>query len=318
MDCVGVYKNFFEMSLKASIDIGTNTALLLVADVDNGKLSVVREEQRVPRLGKGVDREGMLSAESIERVLKVIREYQNLLSHDYPEIKQVIVTGTSAVRDASNRVELAKAIQVEPGWKLRILSGEEEAEWTFAGALSMLSQEHKYQKSVILDIGGGSTEVALGADHTVIDRYSFSMGSIRFTERYLTGDPPSQSEIERCREAVRREFDTHLFSVSPDVQAVGVAGTVTSLAFILLNLAEYKPEQISNYLLQKNDVQQFIDYFSSHTVRQALEKWPVVMEGRADVMLAGLLILEGFLSKYSLDSIRVSTGGIRHGAVLIG
>jgi len=306
------------MSLKASIDIGTNTALLLVADVDNGNLSVVQEEQRVPRLGKGVDRDGILSSESIEQVVKVIGEYQNLLSRDYPEVKQAIVTGTSAVRDASNREELVKAIKDETGWSLRILSGEEEAEWTFAGALSMLSEEHKNQKSVILDIGGGSTEVALGADHTVNDRFSFSMGSIRFTERYLTGDPPSKPEIERCREVIRREFETHPFSISQDVQAVGVAGTVTSLAFILLNLAEYKPEQISNYLLQKNEVEQFIDYFSSHTVRQALEKWPVVMEGRADVMLAGLLILEGFLSKYSLDSIRVSTGGIRHGAVLMG
>ncbi len=305
------------MSLKASIDIGTNTALLLVAGIDEGKLTVLREEQRVPRLGKGVDNDGKLSPESIERVLDVINEYQKLLSDEYPEIKKVIVTGTSAVRDAANRKDLTQAIKKKSGWTLRILSGVEEAEWTFAGALSMLPEDRRRGKAAVLDIGGGSTEVAMGSDQTLIDRFSFSMGSIRFTERYLSGDPPSELEIEQCRNAVSKEFKEHPFSISPDIQMIGVAGTVTSLAFILLNLTSYDPERISNYLLDKSDIKRFIEYFSTHTVEQALKKWPIVMNGRADVMLAGLLILEGFLSKYSLNKIRVSTGGIRHGAVLM-
>ncbi len=305
------------MSLKASVDIGTNTALLLVARVGNQKLNVIREEQRFPRLGKGVDKDGRLSKESIERVLKAIREYEKLLSDEYPEVENIVVTGTSAVRDAANREELVAAIQETSGWNMRILSGEEEAEWTFAGALSMLPGDHKSEKTVVLDIGGGSTEVAIGGDHSLNDRFSFSMGSIRFTERYLPGNPPAAGEIERCRKAVRKEFQQHVFSLPGNILAVGVAGTVTSLAFILQNLTGYEPERIANYRLKKGEIERFIDYFSTHTAQEALEKWPVVMDGRADVMLAGLLILEGFLDMYSLQEIRVSTGGIRHGAVLL-
>ncbi|HKI45831.1 MAG TPA: Ppx/GppA phosphatase family protein [Balneolales bacterium] len=305
------------MSLKASVDIGTNTALLLVASVENQELKVIREEQRVPRLGKGVDKDGRLSRESIERVLDAVKEYEKLLSDEYPDVKNVVVTGTSAVRDAANREELVAAIKKTSGWNMRILSGEEEAEWTFAGALSMLPGDLKSEKTVVLDIGGGSTEVAIGGDHSLIDRFSFSMGSIRFTERFLQQNPPTVGEIEECRQAVRNEFRQHVFSMPGNIVAVGVAGTVTSLAFILQNLTRYEPERISNYRLNKHDIERFIDYFSTHAVQDTLEKWPVVMEGRADVMLAGLLILEEFLEMYSLEEIRVSTGGIRHGAVLL-
>lgn len=305
------------MSLRASIDIGTNTALLLVANVEGDTLTVVQEEQRVPRLGKGVDRDGRLSPESIERVMKAVREYQELVSVRYPDVEKIVITGTSAVRDAVNRQELVRAIKKETGWDLRILSGEEEAEWTFTGALSMLPSELRSHETIAVDIGGGSTEVAVGKDHTLSDRFSFPMGSIRFTERYLSADPPSSREIQNCREAVKECFQEHPFSLNQNTTAVGVAGTVTSLAFILQNLTRYEPERISNYRLQKKEIARFIDYFSSHTAQQALEKWPVVMEGRADVMPAGLLILEGFMEIYSFQDIRVSTGGIRHGAVLL-
>ena len=306
------------MSIKASIDIGTNTALLLVARVEDQELTVIREEQRVPRLGKGVDKDGRLSQESIERVLEAIREYKKLLAGEYADVEKVVVTGTSAVRDAANREDLIARILKVSGWQMRVLQGEEEAEWTFAGALSMLPTQMKKKKSIVLDIGGGSTEVALGEDHSLADRFSFLMGSIRFTERYLSEDPPNFQEIENCRKAVREEFNQHIFSLKPNISVVGVAGTVTSLAFILQNLTKYEPKMISNYRLQKVDIERFITYFSAHTAQQALEKWPVVMEGRSDVMLAGLLILEGFMSAYSFSEIRVSTGGIRHGAVLLG
>lgn len=318
MDGSAVNQFPVQMSIRASIDIGTNTALLLVARVENHELTVIREEQRVPRLGKGVDKDGRLSPESIERVLEAIRQYKKLISDEYADVEKIVVTGTSAVRDAANRGDLIAAILKVSGWHLRVLQGEEEAEWTFAGALSMLPSQHKKRKSIVLDIGGGSTEVALGGDHSLTDRFSFPMGSIRFTERYLSGDPPDFREIENCREAVRKEFDQHVFSLPSDISAVGVAGTVTSLAFILQNLMKYEPSKISNYRLHKTDIKRFIDYFSTHTSKRALKKWPVVMEGRSDVMLAGLLILDGFMSAYSFSEIRVSTGGIRHGAVLLG
>lgn len=301
--------------MKAAIDIGTNTVLLLIAEEGEGTLRVVHEEQRMPRLGKGVDLDRRLSLESIERVIDVLKEYKGLIESSVEQVTDVIVTATSAVRDASNKNEFLNRVKSETGFEVQLLSGEEEAQFTYNGALTVFDEAVEGDVFV-LDIGGGSTEVALGRKGKLIDAYSFDMGCVRYTERFLKNDPPYQEQIQGCREAVENMLDSKKFKNKRKAKAVGVAGTMTSLAAIDLQIDEYDPEQMNGHLVVREKLKKVIEMFSLHTHKELLELSPKALKGREDIFLAGLLILEGFLNHFDLDEIRVSTGGIRHGALL--
>ncbi len=169
---------------------------------------------------------------------------------------------------------------------------------------------------LVLDIGGGSTEIALGRNGKLVDGHSFDMGCVRFNERFLHQDPPFQEQIQECREAIKNMLDSKKIKTRRNTQAVGVAGTLTSLAAIDLQLEEYDPEHMNGHVIVSEKLKKGIEIFSLHTHQQLLELSPKVLKGREDIFLAGLLILEGFLNYFDLKEIRVSTGGIRHGALL--
>lgn len=302
--------------MKAAIDIGTNTVLLLIADSSEGKINVIHEEQRIPRLGKGVDNSKLLHSESVTRVLSSIKEYKSIIEGNYPEVKEVVVTATSAVRDAENRDGFIRLVKGETGFDVQLLSGDDEAQYTFEGALSVLNIEDE-ASVFVLDIGGGSTEVALGTKKGVLDYHSFDMGSVRYKERFLIHNPPYSEEIFECRDEINHLFNKKKFKVPKNVEAIGVAGTATSLAAIDLQLDRYEKEALNGHIINREKLSKSIEIFSLHTYDQLLELSPTLLKGRADIFLTGLLILEGFMKFYNLEEIKVSTGGIRHGALLI-
>lgn len=300
--------------MKAAIDIGTNTVLLLVAEVKDGVIKTIHEEHRVPRLGKGVDADKNINQDATQRVISVLKEYRQLLSDDFPAVESVTVTATSAVRDAGNREQFMEEVQNETGFTIRLLSGNEEAEWTAAGALSVL--EEVPDNVLIIDIGGGSTEIAILSDLDLVDAHSFDMGSVRFTERFLKNDPPTEKQIKACRNEIMNLLDDRPFEANKDSELVGVAGTVTSLAGMSLGLKDYNPEEINGYVLTLGQIQSFIEEFAATSSDKMLDKYPVYLKGRSDIFLAGMLILEGFMKQLGLRELIVSTGGIRHGAIL--
>ena len=300
--------------MKAAIDIGTNTVLLLIAEVADGHINVIEEQQRLPRLGKGVDEDRVLHYENMQRVFQVLKEYETIIS-TYPEVDETIVTATSAVRDAQNRKDFLDQIKKDLGFEVRLLSGLEEAQWTYTGALSVLDDDDA-RDFMVLDIGGGSTEVAFGTRNAVKNFFSFDMGCVRFRERFLTHNPPFQEEIFQCREEIEYLFSTKRFRLPKKLRAVGVAGTATSLAAIDLQLDEFENDRLNGHVIQKDKLSKSIDIFSLHTYDQLLELSPKLLAGREDIFLAGLLILEGFMKHYNVDEVVVSTGGIRHGAIL--
>ncbi|GAB5409056.1 MAG: hypothetical protein BalsKO_14210 [Balneolaceae bacterium] len=302
--------------MKAAIDIGTNTVLLLIADITGTVIKVIHEEQRVPRLGKGVDNSKLLHAESIARVLNCIKEYQAIIEKDFPQVNEVIITATSAVRDAQNKAEFIQLIKDETGLSVQLLSGDEEAQHTFEGAISVLDIDDN-DSVFVLDIGGGSTEVALGTSKGIVDFHSFDMGSVRFKERFLLRNPPYSEEIFECKEEIRRLFGMKKFKVPKKVSAIGVAGTATSLAAIDLQLDEYDKKALNGHIINREKLSKSVEMFSLHTYDQLLELSPTLLKGREDIFLTGLLILEGFMKFYNLEVVKVSTGGIRHGALLI-
>jgi len=302
--------------MKAAIDIGTNTVLLLIADFSEGGINIIHEEHRIPRLGKGVDSSKRLHTDGIKRVLNCIIEYKSIIVKDFPEVDEVVITATSAVRDAQNQKEFIQLVKEETGLNVQLLSGDEEAQYTFEGAISVLELEEK-APLFILDIGGGSTEIAFGTKGGISKYHSFDMGSVRYKERFLIHNPPYNEEIFECRDEIRTLLSKNKFKVPKTVQAIGVAGTVTSLAAIDLQLDEYKNETLNGHIINREKLSKSIEIFSLHTYDQLLELSPVLLKGREDIFLTGLLILEGFMKFYNLEEIKVSTGGLRHGAILI-
>ena len=300
--------------IRSSIDIGTNSVLLLVADVTNNGIDVLYEDQHVPRLGKNVDKDRSLHPESQARVIDVLKRFQKTLADDFPDLtEKPIVTATSAVRDASNRDEFLEAVKKELGWKVRILSGDDEAETTYAGAVSVLSSD-VIANPVIIDIGGGSTEFATGEGALFKSGVSLNIGSVRFTERYFHSDPPLASEILSARQSIREELHK-LDEVYRNGVLIGVAGTVTSIAAIEMGLSDYEPDKLNGYRLTRSIVENFIQEFSEISSKEIEKAYPPFLTGRGEVILAGILILDEFLKMTERDELIISTGGIRHGVL---
>lgn len=311
--------------MKAAIDIGTNSVLLLIAEVQNNAIKTIhREEQRTPRIGKGVDANGNIDAAATHRLVNVLLEYKSIIKSEYPACKEIIVTATSAVRDANNKEVLLNQVKDETGLEIQILSGDEEANYTYRGALAMAdvvgnkSKDSSPQKEelIIMDIGGGSTELASGNEKELIDFHSYNMGCVRFTERYFENNPPLKKEIENCRLNAKKYFKDRTFNFTAATKPIGVAGTLTTLAALHLNLKNYDAKKVNGYVIEPSTLHNTIKLFSELTNEEILSKYGSLIDGREDVFLAGLIILEQFLEFYNFDSIIISTGGIRHGALL--
>jgi len=301
-------------SIKAAIDIGSNTVLLLVGWTKSGKVDVFYEAQHAPRLGKGVDARQNLDPASISQVIKVLQEYKSILNEEFPHVDQVFVTATSAVRDAANKQYFLETVKQETGFSVQILSGEEEAGFTFFGARSVLNDITG--ATCVIDIGGGSTEIAIGEKHILTDRFSYDMGSVRFTERYLKQDPPLKEQLQACRSAIKDVLKEKIFHLPSHLKLIGVAGTVTSIAHISDGLTSYSPDLINGNVLSLENISHWITKFEKMTSEELLFQYPAILMGRADVFLGGLLILECFMKRLDISDIVVSTGGIRHGALL--
>lgn len=172
----------------------------------------------------------------------------------------------------------------------------------------------------MIDIGGGSTEVAIGkadlfSDKLIEDSYSYDMGSVRFTERYLHSDPPSKEEIQACQQAVQDTFGQRKFDMGQhQIEAIGVSGTVKTVARMITKMEE---DRINNYKITLDNVQDCLRTLGSMRQKDILSSWPKIMEGKSDVIVGGLIVLEGFLKAFNLNCITCSLGGIRQGALIM-
>ena len=300
---------------RASIDIGTSSVLLLIAEQTEKGLQVLEEAQRLPRLGSMVDSNRLLAKESMNKVLEALSEYVAIIQKYGDEVlANTVVTATSAVRDAANKQEFLTLVKETVGFQVLILSGEEEAKYTYLGAISQTKVES--DSIMIVDIGGGSTELAIGNSTNLLRGISINMGSVRFNERFLLHNPPYQREIGECRRSIEALLRATQLRFPSNTQVVAVSGTATSLAAIDQQLFPYRSSGINNYHLNNDKLATFIRLFSIHTFEYLLDLHPEVMKGRVDVFLAGLLILEGVLRYARAEEFIVSNGGIRHGILL--
>lgn len=309
--------------LRAGIDIGTNTVLLLIAEVEGRKVSrVLRDEVRVVRLGQGVDTNKNFSPEAIARARACFAEYAEILK-EYPGIP-VRAVATSGSRDAANSRAFFAEIRKEHGIPIEVISGEEEALLSFRGALS--GEAEDAAKLAVLDIGGGSTEIvglkekSFGKTNFTAEdlfKFSFDIGCVRLTERFLKSDPPEAAEIASLRAYVKELIfeKSALFRQMEKRTLVGVAGTATYLASSALGLRKFDPEKVHGSRLGAADLKELIQKFS---VMSAAERLGIggMDKGRADVIVGGAIILQEVMDLAKLASIRVSVRGLRYGAVL--
>jgi exopolyphosphatase / guanosine-5'-triphosphate,3'-diphosphate pyrophosphatase len=297
----------------AVVDVGTNSTRLLVAEVVDGR--VVREVERrttVTRLGEGVDAEGRLSDAGMERVLEACAQYRGEI--DRVGAGGIVAILTSAVRDAANGAEFERELGRRFGFEAQTISGEREARLTYLGATSGRVRE---EPTLVLDIGGGSTEVVVGRGHVVEFFVSTQLGSVRHTERHLHDDPPTPAQLEDCRGAARAELDR---AVPADVRervrdGIAVAGTPTSFAAIDLALDPYDPERVEGHRLTLAACERILARLAALPVAER-RRVTGLHPDRAPTIVAGGAILVEAMKLFGLGEIEVSERDILHGAAL--
>lgn len=299
------------MTRVAAFDCGTNSLRLLVADIDTtaGTSEELVREMRVVRLGQGVDRTGRIAEASLQRVFGALEEFMELvLAHD---VKRMRFCATSAARDAENAQEFLDGVRKRIGVDAEVLDGDQEAALSFAGAIRTLPPLP--EPLLVLDVGGGSTELILGnADGTVLAAESLDIGSVRLNERHLPSDPPSPEEVKAAVADIDRVLDACSVDPSAAGAVIGVAGTVTTLAAAVLDLAAYDRTVIHHSVLRPDAVQGAVATLLSMLIEQR-RALPYMHPGRADVIGAGGLILDRILRRTTVNSMLVSEHDILDG-----
>lgn len=295
------------MTRVAAVDCGTNTVRLLVADLDvaAGRMHELAREMRIVRLGQDVDRTGHLADDALARTFEAIDAYAATVSELGAE--KVRFCATSAVRDADNAEDFAAGVEQRLGVRPDVITGEEEARLAYDGATRALVGEMP-EPFLVLDIGGGSTELVLGERAA----RSLDIGSVRMTERYLVGDPPTREEVAAAAAAVAEAITSSGVPLGDARTVIGVAGTVTTLAAGVLGLTDFDRDAIDRAELAKEDVHALTGSLLAMTVaeRKAL---PYMHPGRADVIGAGALILDEVLRHTTADTLLVSVSDILDG-----
>ncbi|HEU5035362.1 MAG TPA: exopolyphosphatase [Nocardioides sp.] len=290
----------------AAIDCGTNTIKLLVGELPE----VDVRELRMVRLGQDLDRTGRIADEALERAFAAIDEYAEVIrSYDVPP-SRVRFVATSASRDASNADVFVAGVRDRLGVEPEVVSGTEEAALSFDGAVRNL-RTPPAEPVLVVDIGGGSTELILGSARPDA-AFSMDIGSVRMHERHLHSDPPTQAEVAAAVADVDAHLDTCPVAPAAAVTVVGVAGTVTQLAAVALDLPAYDRSAVDQAVLPLPQVQDTVDRLLAMTVaeRRAL---PSMHPGRADVIGAGALILSRVLLRSGVDELVVSESDILDG-----
>jgi exopolyphosphatase/guanosine-5'-triphosphate,3'-diphosphate pyrophosphatase len=299
----------------AAIDIGTNTTLLLVAEKDDrGALRAVREEATITRLGEGVDVARKLAPAAVERTNACLSRYAEIVRE--LGVGRTAVVGTSAMRDAGGGEEVRAKVRELFGVEARTISGEEEARLTFAGALSGLELPAGPAGQVtVFDIGGGSTEIVVGsASGGVRASHSFDVGSVRLTERHVRSDPPAPGELAAVARAVAEAFATDdvWSAASGRGPLVGIAGTVTTLAAVSLELEPYDGTRVHGMTMSKADVRAVVDRLAALPLAER-KKIRGLEPKRADVIVAGGYVALGVLERLGANELVVSDRGVRWG-----
>jgi exopolyphosphatase / guanosine-5'-triphosphate,3'-diphosphate pyrophosphatase len=294
----------------AVIDVGTNSTRLLVADVEDGKVSPLERRSTVTRLGRGVDLSGHLSSEAIEDVCEAIALYMGILDELGAETVDAIAT--SAVRDADNGSAFIAELRERFALSARVLDGEAEARLTYLGATS---EAPPAAPTLVVDIGGGSTELIVGRGSEISFHDSLQAGVVRHSERHIAGDPPTAEELEALATDVRGLIENSVGTGVEATQGIAVAGTPTSLASVEMGLAPYDPSRVHGHVLALPSIQRMLSRLASAPLTERVNI-PGLHPDRAPTIVAGVVILVEVMRAFGLEQITVSEHDILYGTAI--
>jgi exopolyphosphatase/guanosine-5'-triphosphate,3'-diphosphate pyrophosphatase len=296
----------------AVIDIGTNSTRLFVADLAGGRVRRVERQSRVTRLGRGVDLSGQLSSEAIEATCEAIADYVGIC--ETAGVADIDAIATSAVRDAANGDAFVAELRERFALSARVLDGEEEARLTYLGATA---ERASAESVLVIDIGGGSTELIVGHGDRIDFHTSLQAGVLRHTERHIAADPPTTVELEAlaadARSLIESAVSDHL-GARP-AKGIAVAGTPTSLAAVDLELDPYDPERVHGHVLSLPTIQRLLSRFAATPLSERAEIVGLHPD-RAPTIIAGVVILIEAMRAFELEEIEVSEHDILYGAAI--
>jgi exopolyphosphatase/guanosine-5'-triphosphate,3'-diphosphate pyrophosphatase len=296
----------------AAIDCGTNSTRLLISRGEDRSWKALDRQNTITRLGQGVDATGKLDPSAIDRTIEVLRRYQG--SIEQHGVEAVRITATSAARDASNSAEFFDAAEEVVGVRPELISGQEEGGLSFAGATAELDPADG--PFLVVDIGGGSTELIVGTSEVEAVR-SLDIGCVRLTEKHLHGDPPSPEELSNAIAEATDHFDETLREVEAYGAArtlVGVAGTITTVAAVEVGLAEWDRDVIHHFWLTRAAAEDVFRTLATESLADRLHN-PGLEPARADVIVGGCCILVALLRTLGSDGLLVSESDILDGLV---
>ena len=292
----------------ACVDIGTNAVQTLVAEIrGRDDFQVLDVQAVITRLGEGVDASGLLAQSAMSRTLAELDAARGRLAAE--GVSEVVIVGTSALRDAENRAEFEQRVGAETGWSLRILSEREEASYSFRAASAGLGLGER--PALVIDVGGGSTEFIWGVAGEPADWVSLPLGSVRLTERLIRSNPVSDGDYQRVVERIDAELSTLQAPIAADV-VVGMAGTFTTLVAVERGLEPYAAEQVHGARLAWTEVSRQVQEYRRFSVA-ARSKIRGLDPRRADVILVGALIVERAMTRFGFDEALISDYGLNYG-----
>ncbi|MES0370726.1 MAG: Ppx/GppA phosphatase family protein [Mariprofundaceae bacterium] len=311
-------------NIHASIDVGSNTLRLLIArPVPNSPNTataqaweIIDYRHLITRLGEGLHESGRLSDAAMERTLQALQLFKSVIDHHQVASEQLRATATAAVREAKNGTLFQQQAEKKTGIHLSIIDGEEEAKLSLLGASSVLHEETS-SDMLLFDIGGGSTEFVRSKNSSAIDAISCKLGVVRLVEAHLHSDPPSTEDYLTMKKAAHDHLEMvaehwRKISGSAPKSLVGTAGTVTTLAAVQMNLVPYDPEQVNNHQISHENFISLRNHLLNlnHEQRQNI---PAIEPGRADLIIAGLAIIEAIMEKWGYKSLITVDAGLLEG-----
>ena len=293
----------------AALDLGSNTFLCLICEVNHGKIEkIYSDEVQVVRLGQGLAASKKFHPDALARAQKTLAEFAQTMAKHKPE--KVLAMATSAARDAENKEELFKICR-DLNIPLEIISGDQEAQVTYSGSVSGMKSSDT--KTLVVDIGGGSTEFIVGLGSKLLSGHSQNIGCVRLTEKFIPSQPTSLADIENCKNEILKVVRESKLKLNLDIdQILAVAGTPTAL--VTAEIGGFDAFKIDGYKLTKEKLSEWLSKLARATVEEKQNMGIPV--GRADVILVGVLILLATLEVFCKDEMIVSTRGVRYGVAI--
>ena len=292
----------------ASIDLGSNSTRLLIADITKGTLTTIYKEHQVTRMADKLSESKIISKEATKRVLKALVGYFKTINRN--NIENIQIVGTAALRDATNSQEITKKIEKRFGYEVEIVSGEEEGILTSIGVLNSLGSLDNF---LIVDIGGRSTEFIYDFDKKIISK-SLNIGVVSLSELFFNELPPLKETVLLAKEYIESNlFESNIFN---ERVLVGVAGTFTSLASIFLGQTQFNDKEIHLTELKNEDVYAINEELLQLNEPQIITSYKGLDPKRARTIQAGILLAKEIISKYNVNSIKVSNSDILEGLIL--